>query len=101
MLLDGITLLSSNPPYPLLSPILPPSILHALEQIVKRVRLLKVQACVLDYLRRQMPLLPIGREAKQKDLIKNIAGVFDTVREVSEKGSIISCLTIFCVSVVD
>eukprot|EP00636_Phaeomonas_parva_P006397 CAMPEP_0118879696 /NCGR_PEP_ID=MMETSP1163-20130328/19432_1 /TAXON_ID=124430 /ORGANISM="Phaeomonas parva, Strain CCMP2877" /LENGTH=457 /DNA_ID=CAMNT_0006815911 /DNA_START=88 /DNA_END=1458 /DNA_ORIENTATION=+ len=44
-------------------------------EIVKRSRKLRVQACLLDYLRDQMPTL-MGAERKKRELLADMAGVF-------------------------
>eukprot|EP00922_Rhytidocystis_sp_ex-Travisia-forbesii_P058214 GHVS01086091.1.p1 GENE.GHVS01086091.1~~GHVS01086091.1.p1 ORF type:complete len:589 (+),score=65.39 GHVS01086091.1:2377-4143(+) len=50
-----------------------------LNDFIKRVRLAKVHALLLNYLRKQMPMW--GKEAKKKQLIQNLQGVYQVVSQ--------------------
>jgi len=49
--------------------------LRKINELVKRIRLLRVHACLLDYLREQMPLF-FGKEDKKKELLNDMGSVF-------------------------
>jgi len=50
-----------------------------INDMVKRIRLVKVHVCILSYLKSQMPLL-WGKQAKQEFLMKNLDLVFEEVK---------------------
>jgi hypothetical protein len=52
-----------------------------INDMVKRIRLVKVHVCILSYLKSQMPLL-WGKQAKQEFLIANLDVVFDEVKSM-------------------
>eukprot|EP00814_Leptocylindrus_danicus_P003886 CAMPEP_0116045968 /NCGR_PEP_ID=MMETSP0321-20121206/27950_1 /TAXON_ID=163516 /ORGANISM="Leptocylindrus danicus var. danicus, Strain B650" /LENGTH=478 /DNA_ID=CAMNT_0003527435 /DNA_START=219 /DNA_END=1655 /DNA_ORIENTATION=+ len=50
-------------------------------EVVKRIRAIKVHLCILGHLKRQMPLL-FGREKTQMNLIKNLPSVLKEVKTI-------------------
>lgn len=48
-------------------------------EVVKRIRIIKVHICILTYLRKQMPRW-FGKKRVQETLIENLEQVFDVVR---------------------
>jgi len=53
-------------------------VIRKINDMVKRIRLVRVQAILLDYLRGEMPGL-FGKEKKKKELLDNLPTVFRTV----------------------
>ena len=54
------------------------SVVRKINQLVKRIRIGKVHAYILSYLREQMPML-MGHAKKQNELIENMSSVFRSV----------------------
>jgi hypothetical protein len=54
------------------------SAVRKINELVKRVRIAKVHAYILGYLREQMPMF-MGKERKKQKLIDDLGGVFRTV----------------------
>ena len=49
-------------------------------EVVKRIRIIKVHVCILSYLRKKTPRL-VGRRRVQRELIDNLQLIFETVRK--------------------
>ncbi|XP_007908867.1 EH domain-containing protein 4 [Callorhinchus milii] len=49
--------------------------LRKLNDLIKRARLAKVHAYIIDYLKKEMPAV-FGKEAKKKEMIKNLSEVY-------------------------
>ena len=56
------------------------SAVRKLDELIKRARLAKVQAFILDHLRKEMPSM-YGKQSKKDSLIKNLDQVFRTLRK--------------------
>eukprot|EP01111_Echinosteliopsis_oligospora_P016010 TRINITY_DN6518_c0_g1_i1.p1 TRINITY_DN6518_c0_g1~~TRINITY_DN6518_c0_g1_i1.p1 ORF type:complete len:524 (+),score=116.24 TRINITY_DN6518_c0_g1_i1:40-1611(+) len=56
------------------------SAIRRLNDLVKRARLAKVHACIIGHLKNEMPTL-FGKEAKQNELIENLATEFKKVHK--------------------
>jgi hypothetical protein len=54
------------------------SAVRKINELVKRVRLAKVHAYIIGYLKEQMPVL-MGKERKQEELLNDLPGVFRSV----------------------
>jgi len=54
------------------------SALRKINELVKRTRLLRVHACLIGYLKEQMPMF-MGREKMQEKLLRDLPTVFRTV----------------------
>ncbi|CAH8484749.1 unnamed protein product [Schistosoma turkestanicum] len=52
--------------------------LRKLNDFIRRARLAKVHAYVISYLKKEMPTM-VGKDAKKKELINNLAKVYDTI----------------------
>lgn len=52
-----------------------------INEMVKRIRLVKVHVCILSHLKGQMPLL-WGKTKKQEWLLENLGNVFDEVQQM-------------------
>lgn len=53
--------------------------LRKLNDLIKRARLAKVHAYIMSELRKEMPSM-FGKESKKKELIKNLAQIFDKIQ---------------------
>ena len=49
-----------------------------LNDLIKRARLAKVHALILAHLKSKMPMM--GKEAKKKELLKKLQGIYDTLQ---------------------
>jgi len=56
------------------------AMVRRLNDLIKRAKSAKVNALIVSYLKSQMPLM--GKEAKKKDLIKNLDEVFSTLQSL-------------------
>ena len=52
-----------------------------INEMVKRIRLVKVHVCILSHLKGQMPYV-FGKESKQKALLDDLDGVFEEVKSM-------------------
>mmetsp|Transcript_11514 Transcript_11514/g.23603 ORF Transcript_11514/g.23603 Transcript_11514/m.23603 type:complete len:516 (-) Transcript_11514:73-1620(-) len=52
-----------------------------INEMVKRIRLVKVHVCILSHLKSQMPYI-FGKEAKQKALLEDLDEVFEEVKSM-------------------